>query len=483
MTVETQTQETEQASDNLFSHLPIILWQRRWLLLIPLAVCTMAGVAAAIFMPAKYRSNAVLLVEAQELPPELVNSPLNSVIDQRIAKIRQQILSRPDLIELIQNNNLYPDERRSEPLSEIIEDMRGATEIAPVNADIQRNGRNASTTIAFSLAFNYSDPIRAQLVAQDFVERLMKLDSSETAQAAANTVTFLQDQAVSLQDQLRSIEGQVEAIKARNGMALSSAGMAGGAPSGGTYEAQIAALNRENAQLMAMAQAAGSVDSDPGVVAAMQAMASARAVYSDNHPDVRFAAQRVQEARQAAAARIAASGRSSPAAGQIAANNASIAQLQATRAGEMARSNAIMSAQSAAPLVLEQVAQLQARADGLRANYERVSANLMAAQASAKMENEQRGERLTVIDPPVVPDKPTSPNRPLLIAGGILLGGLIGLTLALLMELVLRPIRGVGALQNLLGVGPLVVVPTFRDGTPSWHRYLFWRRKKTPRSA
>ncbi|ARS27324.1 Wzz/FepE/Etk N-terminal domain-containing protein [Sphingomonas sp. KC8] len=476
--------ESEEVSENLLSHLPMILWQRRWLVIVPLLAASVAGIAAAIFLPATYRSSAVLLVESQELPRDLVGSPLTSLIDQRIAKIRQQILSRPDLIELIQNNNLYADERRSQPLSVIIEKMRKATQITPVNADIQRNNNN-TTTIAFSLAFDYEEPLRAQLVAQDFVERLMKLDSSQTAAAAASTVAFLQDQATTLQEQLSQVEQQIEGIKARNGMALSSSGMMGSimGMSGGGIETQIAALQRENATLMSQAQAAGSVEGDPIVAAATQQLATARAIYSDNHPDVKFAEQRLREARQSAAARIAASGRNNPAAAQIAANNSTIAQLQAARAGEQARANAALSAQSAAPLVMEQVAQLQARADGLRTNYERVSANLMAAQASAKMENEQRGERLSVIDPPVVPDKPTSPNRPLLVVGGAMLGGMIGLGLALLVELMLRPIRGVAALQNLLGVAPLVVVPTFQNSEPRWHKFMFWRRRKPPAQA
>lgn len=482
MSVNAEIPENEEASENLLSHLPTILWDRRWFIIIPAIVCAIAGIAAAIFLPASYQSSAMLLVESQELPPELVGSTnTTSVIDQRIAKIRQQILSRPDLIELIQNNNLYANDRRSKPLSEIIETMRGATAISPINADIQRG--NKATTIAFSLSFNYSNPVQAQLVAQDFVERLLKLDSSQSAQAAESTVAFLQEQSSALQNQLRGVEQEIEGIKARNGLALSSAGMAGVLTSGGTYETQIAALQRENAQLVAQAQAARSADSDPIVVAAMQQLANARAIFSDSHPDVRLAEQRLTEARQSAASRVAAAGGRSPAAAQIAANNSTIAQLQAARAGEQARSNAAISAQAAAPLVMEQVAQLQARADGLRSNYERVSGNLMAAQASAKMESEQRGERLSVIDPPVVPDSPTSPNRPLLVAGGILGGGALGFAIALLIELFLRPIRGVGALQNLLGVPPLVVVPTFRNNEPRWHKLLFWRRKRAAKAS
>lgn len=482
MSTEADSPRTEDVSENFIGHLPMILWQRRWFVIVPTIVCAVAGVAAAVFLPASYRSSAMLLVESPELPPELIGSKTTSVIDQRIAKIRQQILSRPDLIELIQNNNLYPDERRSKPLSEIIEKMRNATVISPINADIQQGG--TATTIAFSMSFDYSNPIQAQLVAQDFVERLLKLDSSQSAQAAESTVNFLQEQASSLQEQLRGVESQIEGIKARHGLALSNAGMAGVTiNSGGAYESQIAALQRENAELAAKAMAARSVDNDPIVAAATQQLANARAVYSDSHPDVKLAQQRLTEARQAAASRLAAGGQNSPAAAQIAANNASIAQLQAARAGEQARSNAALSAQSAAPLVMEQVAQLQARADGLRTNLERVSSNLMAAQASAKMANEQRGERLTVIDPPVAPDSPTSPNRPLLAAGGVIAGLGLGIGLALLLELILRPIRGAGALQNLLGVGPLVVVPTFRDTEPRWTRFMFWRRRKPAKAA
>lgn len=483
MSASTDLAEKEEASENFLGHLPAILWDRRWFIIIPAIICAVAGIAAAIFLPTTYRSSAMLLVESPELPPELVGVKRDNntnVIDQRIAKIRQQILSRPDLIELIQNNNLYPDERRSKPLSEIVETIRGATAISPVNADVQQ-GR--ATTIAFSLSFDYRNPVQAQLVAQDFVERLLKLDSSQSAQAAESTVAFLQDQAGSLQEQLRGVEQQIEGIKARNGLALSSAGMAGiVVNSGGSYEAQIAALQRENAELMAKNQAARTVDNDPIVAAAMQALTTARSIYSDNHPDVRLAQQRLTEARQSAASRIATAGAASPAAAQIAANNSTIAQLQAARAADQSRSNAAISAQATAPLVMEQVAQLQARADGLRSNYERVSANLMAAQASAKMESEQRGERLSVIDPPVVPDSPTSPNRPLLVAGGIIGGIGLGMAIALLIELLLRPIRGVGALQNLLGVPPLVVVPTFRNSEPRWQKFMFWRRKKVARA-
>ena len=72
----------------------------------------------------------------------------------------------------------------------------------------------------------------------------------------------------------------------------------------------------------------------------------------------------------------------------------------------------------------------------------------------------------------------------LLIAGGFAIGIAIGLGLALLVERFQRPIRGSQALQSLLGVGPLVVIPTLKPRRPGKKkrkgRSLFRRRKVAP---
>ena len=163
----------------------------------------------------------------RELPAQLVGEKaFSSVIDKRIAKIRQQVLSRPDLVELIENNNLYGDERQKKPLSTLIQRMRDATTISAVSADIGAGGGDGgSNTIAFSLTFQYPDPQRAQIVAQDFVERLIKLDAGQSSQQAASAVQYLQDQADGLSTQISAIESQISGLKAANGSALSSAGM------------------------------------------------------------------------------------------------------------------------------------------------------------------------------------------------------------------------------------------------------------------
>lgn len=462
-----------EGGGGIIAYLPSILWQRRWWIIVPLVLCTIAGLAAAFLLPSTYRSSATLLVETPELQPGVEGSPETGLIDKRIAKVRQQVLSRPDLIELIENNNLYSEERQDKPLSEIIDKMRSSTSISPVSADIGGNGKG-SNTIAFSLSFEYPDPQKAQLVAQDFVERLVRLDAAQTAQQATGTVEFLQEQANGLSTQITALERQIAGIKAANGMVLSNSNtmMLGGS---GGFQAQIAGLQRENAQLQSQLRLqATAVDRDPAVAAAEAQLAGARAVYSDNHPDVRLAEQRLAEAKRFAAVNNKKFNPGSVIQQQIASNNAAIANLSAAQSAEQARTGAVMTAQARGPAVNEQIAQLQARADGLRANYQTVATSLIGARGSAKLSEQQKGERLSVIDPPVAADQPSSPNRPVLILGGIAAGLGIGVVLAFLLELIMQPIRGVGSLQQIIGKPPLVIVPNL-DARGRRFR-LPWRR-------
>src|SRR6478609_3467839 len=112
-----------------FNHLPTIMWQRRNWIVWPFVGITLAATIAAFALPTLYRSTASLLVQSQDLPTSVVEAPTAGGIEQRIARIRERVLSRGDLIRLIEQNNLYPEERQSKPLSQIVEKMRKATTV------------------------------------------------------------------------------------------------------------------------------------------------------------------------------------------------------------------------------------------------------------------------------------------------------------------------------------------------------------------
>lgn len=472
--------DEDSGPSSFLAHIPAIVRQRKLLLIVPTAILFVAGLVAAFLLPTSYRSASVLLVESPQMQIGTPGDQSNEAIDQRVAKVRQQVLSRPDLIEMIQRLDLYTKERGSQPLSKIIEKLRDSVAFQPVGAEFSGGGGGKSSTIAFSMSVDYPDPVKAQAVAQDIVDRILRIDSTKNAEQAQDTVQFLTDQSANLETQMAVLESQVSGIKARNGPALSNSGMAmfGG---GGNYDAQIASLRRENTALNSQRDLTKTAaNRDPVVSAAEQQLAGARAVYAETHPDVVMARQRLAEAKELAAKNVG-NMPLDPITSQIEFNNSQIAALQTAKTREGAQMSAMLSAQARGPLIQEQVAQLQQKLDGLNTQYQQVSAKLMTAQSNAKMENEQKGERLTVVDPPVVPDRPDWPNRPLFVGGGALAGLGLGLLLMIGVELVLRPIRGLDTVKSITGAAPLAAIPTIESRRPKpapWYRKLWPFRRR-----
>jgi len=241
----------------------------------------------------------------------------------------------------------------------------------------------------------------------------------------------------------------------------------------GSFSAQIASLQNENRQLLAQSRRPGGNDA---LSSAEAALAAAQAQYSDTHPDVIAARERVKELRQ-----MAGSARPDTILQeQIAANNAAIRQLMEQRDATMARANAAVAGSARAPAIMEQAMQLENRATTLRNQYQQISENLLKAQNSARMATEQRAERLSLVEPASLPDRPYSPNRPLLIAAGAAAGLLVGLLLALGIELVNRPVRSPRQLEQLdipvIGLVPLI--KTKSQSRPRGIRGLLSREKR-----
>src|SRR6476646_7783268 len=206
------------------NHLPMILWQRRYYVLSCFLLLLLIGTIGAFGLPRTYRSTATLLVQSQDLPTTIVDAPTNGAVEQRIARIREQVLSRGDLIQIIEQNDLYEKERQSQPLSKIIEKMRHATSVGALSSDIGQTSATQNNTIAIAMSFDYPDPAKAQAVLQSFVTKFLSMSSEDVEDQASITVRFLQDRANKLQAQISDIESQITALKQRNGAALANSG-------------------------------------------------------------------------------------------------------------------------------------------------------------------------------------------------------------------------------------------------------------------
>ena len=187
------------------------------------------------------------------------------------------------MIALIEQYDLYPAERRSKPLSEVIDKMRKATNVASLEGDVGTPNPAADNLIAIKMTFDYPDPAKAQEVLQSYVSSFLRMDSDTVEDQASLTVRFLQDQAAKLQTQIQAVEGQITDLKGRNGSALAMGG--GQMIDTGTYSAQIFSLENQNRQLLI--ESKKPAGRNQAIANAEEALAAARAIYAEFAPGCR----------------------------------------------------------------------------------------------------------------------------------------------------------------------------------------------------
>ena len=97
--------------------------------------------------------------------------------------------------------------------------------------------------------------------------------------------------------------------------------------------------------------------------------------------------------------------------------------------------------------------------ENARLKYTEIRSKQVEAKTAQDLEADRKGERFTLIDPPLPPEEPVSPNRALIFSAGFVLS--IGLTFGLLwyLETMDSTVRGRRDLFNLTGIPPLALVP------------------------
>lgn len=199
-------------------------------------------------------------------------------------------------------------------------------------------------------------------------------------------------------------------------------------------------------------------------------LAAAKQRYGDEHPDVQRLQREIRSLETAlknvpttATSRRRDEGADNPAYIQLQAQRSAAGNdrtaLQAQAAEVRARLSKVEQLQAAAPGVEREYNALMRDLNNEQAKYAEVRQKQMEAQLVQNLETERKGERFTLIEPPLVPSVPISPNRNLLVALGFMLAVGGALALMFLMEQVDTRIRDRSHLLRLVGVPPLAIVP------------------------
>lgn len=199
-------------------------------------------------------------------------------------------------------------------------------------------------------------------------------------------------------------------------------------------------------------------------------LAEARARYSSTHPDVvrlERIVEAIGEAMRASSDTAAAlqdeESPDNPAFIQVKAQREAAMNERASLRGQAADLRGRVSDYEArlarGPLVEREYSALTRDLQSAQRKYQEVRQKQMEARVASNLETEQKGERFTLIDPPLVPEKPKSPNVPLVLMLGTLLAIGASIGMALLLDQHDASVRGRADLARLVCVPPLAAVP------------------------
>ena len=205
-------------------------------------------------------------------------------------------------------------------------------------------------------------------------------------------------------------------------------------------------------------------------------LADAEQRYSPEHPDRIRLERQVADLKAQLAAQTAAAPASpdvTPNSTPVQADNPAFVQVQAqlaatrndlvaltTEEGKLrALSEQYQRDITMSPEVEKTYREMNRDYENARLKYTEIRSKQVEAKTAQDLEADRKGERFTLIDPPLPPEEPVSPNRALIFIAGFVLS--IGLTFGLLwyLETMDSTVRGRRDLFNLTGIAPLALVP------------------------
>jgi len=207
-------------------------------------------------------------------------------------------------------------------------------------------------------------------------------------------------------------------------------------------------------------------------------LAEARQKYSGDHPEIRQLEAKVAQLRNesAAAGSIASNSKefntlkrinpafSSLKAG-VSSGEAELQSLYDRRDSLQAKLDDFASRMEGAPGVEQDYNRFNRDYEAALKQYRNITDKLSNAQRAEAFEQEEKGDRFSLLEPPEVPMGAVKPNRPAIVMLGGLLGLGIAFGLSMLLESLDNSITGRRALVAITGMQPIGTIPIILSKT------------------
>jgi len=493
-----------------------MLRRRMTLILIPTLLAPLAGFLISYLLTAKYTSQSLVLVEAQQVPTGVVQPVVTEDLSQRIATMQQQVLGRNRLQPMVDRLGLV---RGGKNLDQVIDEIRAGLQLEPVvtdlssiaNADGGKKKPGQSTNVP-GFTVNYTGPNakEAQNICNELTSLLLTENQTSRERVAQSTTDFISRQLDEAKRNLDDQDAKLAAFKRQ---------YSGQLP--GDEDNNLKVLGTLNSQLDANTQTVNRAQQDKAYTESLLAQQVAawkssqgtsnpqslqqqltqlqgqllelQSKYTDDHPDVIKTKADIDEVKKklvevndAAANTSDAPEKSSvtePAEiRQLRMQIHQYAEILAQASREQKRiGDQIKTYQgrvAISPEVEEKYKLLTRDYDTAQKIYADLLAKKSTSEMATDMERRQQGEQMRLLNPASLPDAPSFPNRLLFAGGGLGAGLVLGLGLALWLELRDKSIRNEADVEASLQMPVLVSIPWVSGEVEKNGGGKFWNKKK-----
>ncbi len=467
----------EQQGKTLIDYLDVLRKEYK-LFLVPFILILFIGTLFALTLPSIYRSEGVILVESQQIPNELIRSTITSYADERIQVIRQIVMTRENLLKIIDKYNLYAKQRQAgENDSELLERIKKNIFIDLRRDQLPNRGHNSLT---FSVAFEHTNPQIAQQVANELVTLFLRENLKNRTRRATETTEFLSSEAEKLRKKINIIEQQVAEFKQMHerslpeNLDLNNQMLERAQTTLNELERDIKAQEEQisylEVQLATLESTAPENDDIP--LTPRQQLALARSQYNrlsqhygPQHPDLLKLKRQISELERQINSTdkngtVPDSG--NPAVlliqAKIRSSRERIASLLKQRTALKKRITELQQRILETPQVERGLKALERDYDSLLSKYDDLMNKATEARLSKSMEEQSKAERFTLLESPDFPEEPVRPNRKKLLMLSFILAVGGGLGLVFVKDEIRGGIRNVRQLTRLTKTVPLVSI-------------------------
>ncbi len=405
-----------------------LVQRKRYFFVAALVLVTSLIVAVGYLLPNKYEAKSMVLVERNYTSDVMKEITVPASIDDRVKSLSIIMTSRPLVLKAIKELDLDVTRKTEDEVERLVQSFQKSTDIT---IDLNKSRRDVDM---FTVSLKHKNPV----IARDYVNALVRLYIEESLTSKRDDTfgakKFLVEQVAILKDKISGIEVEIAAMNSQ--IEADAARMKGLGEDASLNH--LAALRRKLRDLLRQ--------------------------YTPQHPEV----EKLQDEIVLLERQVKTRKRTHSAGAENEGGRKAQASADDTVQADAAKKNDAAGAAvdpGNAPSSMtgkeQKVKELERDRDTYQKMYEEMLATLGKSEVSSRLEVQDKGGTFKVLEPAILPIRPVSPNRIIIIAFALIAGIGAGIAFVILMDNMDKSVKNVH-IAHTFGLPVLAVLPYIR---------------------